>query len=367
MEESSRTCEHCGAAGSTRKVEGWWATLCDACLEREQRCALSVGAAGGRGGRRCLAPRSASGSTTCATSARGLDACVHRAGGHRAARSRRRRRDQPRPRPRRRGDVRQRLRGRRAGSRRRSRRRGSCRRRSASTRRTSSAASGCSARSRASSGFAAREAPMTPDGACRPADREWRADRRRPRRSRCRAGARESSTAAGAPRAASPKTAGCLACTALRETTSAEYAERTRANVRDSDGTVVFTRGEPQRAAARSRSRTPSRIGKPVLHVDLANARRRGGSRKSARLVRRGLHRRPERRRLARISDRRPESPPFRVARRHGRATYSPLRMTPRRAFNLSASPLPEAATSSRHPCHDFDRSEHHKGGVHLD
>ncbi|MGO9837683.1 MAG: YpsA SLOG family protein [Polyangiaceae bacterium] len=36
VEESSRTCEHCGAAGSTRKVEGWWATLCDACLERER-------------------------------------------------------------------------------------------------------------------------------------------------------------------------------------------------------------------------------------------------------------------------------------------------------------------------------------------
>jgi hypothetical protein len=36
MDESSRTCEHCGAAGSTRKVEGWWATLCNACLEREQ-------------------------------------------------------------------------------------------------------------------------------------------------------------------------------------------------------------------------------------------------------------------------------------------------------------------------------------------
>ena len=34
--ESRRTCEHCGAVGSTRKVEGWWSTLCGACLEREQ-------------------------------------------------------------------------------------------------------------------------------------------------------------------------------------------------------------------------------------------------------------------------------------------------------------------------------------------
>jgi hypothetical protein len=36
MEESSRTCEHCGAACSTQKVEGWWATLCAACLKRAQ-------------------------------------------------------------------------------------------------------------------------------------------------------------------------------------------------------------------------------------------------------------------------------------------------------------------------------------------
>jgi len=35
-EESARTCEHCGAAGSTRTVGSCWLTLCDACLEREQ-------------------------------------------------------------------------------------------------------------------------------------------------------------------------------------------------------------------------------------------------------------------------------------------------------------------------------------------
>ncbi len=34
--ESRRTCEHCGAAGSRSRVEGWWLTLCTACLEREQ-------------------------------------------------------------------------------------------------------------------------------------------------------------------------------------------------------------------------------------------------------------------------------------------------------------------------------------------
>ena len=55
----------------------------------------------------------------------------------------------------------------------------------------------------------------------------------------------------------------------LRETTSAEYAERTRANVRDSGGTVVFTRGEPTGGSALTIEHA-ERIGKPVLHVDLA-------------------------------------------------------------------------------------------------
>ena len=34
MEESSRTCEHCGAAGSTTMVGGWCLTLCAECLDR---------------------------------------------------------------------------------------------------------------------------------------------------------------------------------------------------------------------------------------------------------------------------------------------------------------------------------------------
>jgi hypothetical protein len=57
---------------------------------------------------------------------------------------------------------------------------------------------------------------------------------------------------------------------ALRETTSAEYAERTQANARDSDGTVVFTRGAATGGSALT-LRAARRIGKPVLHVDLAN------------------------------------------------------------------------------------------------
>jgi hypothetical protein len=35
-DESRRTCEHCGAAGSTRNVEGWYLTLCTACRDRER-------------------------------------------------------------------------------------------------------------------------------------------------------------------------------------------------------------------------------------------------------------------------------------------------------------------------------------------
>ncbi|MGO9833558.1 MAG: YpsA SLOG family protein [Polyangiaceae bacterium] len=56
---------------------------------------------------------------------------------------------------------------------------------------------------------------------------------------------------------------------ALRETTSAEYAERTKANVRDSDGTVVFTRGAATGGSALT-LRAARRLGKPVLHLDLA-------------------------------------------------------------------------------------------------
>jgi hypothetical protein len=49
MEESSRTCAHCGAAGSTRKVEGWWLTLCDACLERARAQRAERRRTGGKG------------------------------------------------------------------------------------------------------------------------------------------------------------------------------------------------------------------------------------------------------------------------------------------------------------------------------
>ena len=55
----------------------------------------------------------------------------------------------------------------------------------------------------------------------------------------------------------------------LRETTSTGYAERTRANVRHSDATVVFTRGAATGGSALTLA-AARKIRKPVLHVDLA-------------------------------------------------------------------------------------------------
>jgi len=84
----------------------------------------------------------------------------------------------------------------------------------------------------------------------------------------------------------------------LAETLSPAYGDRTRANVRDSDATVVFTREAATGGSAQDRqARVAHRHGE---------ARRRGGSRQVARLVRRALDRHPERRRLARIEGTRP-------------------------------------------------------------
>ncbi|HUJ58320.1 MAG TPA: putative molybdenum carrier protein [Kofleriaceae bacterium] len=55
----------------------------------------------------------------------------------------------------------------------------------------------------------------------------------------------------------------------LRETTSRDYAVRTRRNVRESDGTVVFTRGAPGGGSALTLAHA-RKLGRPVLHVDLA-------------------------------------------------------------------------------------------------
>ena len=54
----------------------------------------------------------------------------------------------------------------------------------------------------------------------------------------------------------------------LRETPSGAYPERTAWNVRDSDGTLIVTRGKPRVGTALTVS-LARRAGKPVLVVDL--------------------------------------------------------------------------------------------------
>ena len=55
----------------------------------------------------------------------------------------------------------------------------------------------------------------------------------------------------------------------LQETPSAEYAQRTEWNVRDSDGTLVLTRGEPRGGTALTVTFARDQ-GRPVLVLDLA-------------------------------------------------------------------------------------------------
>ena len=55
----------------------------------------------------------------------------------------------------------------------------------------------------------------------------------------------------------------------LEETPSDEYVQRTEWNVRDSDGTLVLTRGEPTGGTAQT-IEIAVRLGKPCLVVDLA-------------------------------------------------------------------------------------------------
>jgi hypothetical protein len=57
----------------------------------------------------------------------------------------------------------------------------------------------------------------------------------------------------------------------LRETPNADYAERTRWNVRDSDGTLVLTWGPPANGTAYT-IECARELNKPHLVVDLANA-----------------------------------------------------------------------------------------------
>lgn len=54
----------------------------------------------------------------------------------------------------------------------------------------------------------------------------------------------------------------------LRETPTADYAERTRRNVRDTDATLVLTRGDPADGTALT-VETARALGKPLRVVDL--------------------------------------------------------------------------------------------------
>ncbi len=53
----------------------------------------------------------------------------------------------------------------------------------------------------------------------------------------------------------------------LRETPSTEYIERTRRNVQDSDGTLIFNRGEPEGGTALTRQ-FAQEMEKPYLLID---------------------------------------------------------------------------------------------------
>jgi hypothetical protein len=55
----------------------------------------------------------------------------------------------------------------------------------------------------------------------------------------------------------------------LQETTSDAYPQRTARNVRDSDGTLILTRGEPDRGTALT-ARLAERYRKPCLILDLS-------------------------------------------------------------------------------------------------
>jgi hypothetical protein len=57
----------------------------------------------------------------------------------------------------------------------------------------------------------------------------------------------------------------------LRETSSPAYPQRTAGNVRDSDATLILTRGEPDPGTALT-ARLAARYGRPHLIVDLAKS-----------------------------------------------------------------------------------------------
>lgn len=58
----------------------------------------------------------------------------------------------------------------------------------------------------------------------------------------------------------------------LRETESADWSARTEANVRDSDGTMIISRG-PLTGGSKYTREAARRLGRPWLHVDLERSR----------------------------------------------------------------------------------------------
>ncbi|MFW6085270.1 MAG: putative molybdenum carrier protein [Gemmatimonadota bacterium] len=58
----------------------------------------------------------------------------------------------------------------------------------------------------------------------------------------------------------------------LRETATADWSERTEANVRDSEGTLIISRGALTGGSKYTRE-VAKRLGRPCLHLDLARSR----------------------------------------------------------------------------------------------
>jgi hypothetical protein len=60
------------------------------------------------------------------------------------------------------------------------------------------------------------------------------------------------------------------ACYLVREIAEGSYAARTRMNVEDSDGTLLFTDG-PAQGGSRLTLEVAAQIGKPLLHIDFTD------------------------------------------------------------------------------------------------
>lgn len=64
----------------------------------------------------------------------------------------------------------------------------------------------------------------------------------------------------------------------LEETTTSDWNERTEANVRDSDGTLILSRGRLT-GGSKYTAEVAERLGRPCLHLDLAALSQREAAR----------------------------------------------------------------------------------------